>query len=257
MTNSNIIRENKIIISNHLKDNTEYKFLGLNSFETFLNICSQITEHAIDDVSLANKADAYKIYICYVQKVNLPTLKSIIERYDSMELLLHYLNINIAENNTIGLYIKLNYTNKWQISYGITDCTKLYKVGEFDFNLTTNLPNSSVLKYLKDIIDDFDARKHLLVYTIKRNMQFFSPGACQKYDVDVYYSYDTIKIVVPVKNLGSYVDYGFGNIRWQDGEIEKYMQIFNDYVIQFKWASMIKIKIDQKSNKFTDFIIIV
>ena len=79
----------------------KFPILGLDSFNTFLKVCSEFAEWALDDVGLANRNNAYKIWDCRIKAGQIKNVKKTIERYSSMKLLLHYYNINIVENNNI------------------------------------------------------------------------------------------------------------------------------------------------------------
>jgi hypothetical protein len=48
--------------SDFLKDkNIDFPILGLESFKTFLKLCEEVSQHALEDVGLANRANVYKI----------------------------------------------------------------------------------------------------------------------------------------------------------------------------------------------------
>jgi len=225
----------------------DFPILGLESFSTFLKICSEFSEWALDDIGLANRADAYKIWLCHVKSDKVKEVKSILERYTTMKLLLHYYNINIVENNQIGLYIKLDFeNNKWVISYGITNNKKLFKIGEFDYNLSTKLPESEILKYILEEIDDFNPREHLLLYKIKQDSFSFNPGYCQMSDPIIIDK----QIIISTYKLG---DWNNENI--QSGEPERLLEIFKDWVKTQKWFSSVILTVKARKNGWVDFIV--
>ena len=158
-------------LANWLKDDiNNFPLLGLDSFNTFLKVCNEFSKWALDDIGLANRNNAYKIWTCTIKPEQIKDIKSILERYTSMKLLLHYYNINIVENNKIALYIKLDWVeNKWQMSYGITNNKKLFKIGEFEYNFSIKLPEHVILKYIIEEITDFNPREHLLLFNIQNN----------------------------------------------------------------------------------------
>ena len=62
--------------------NQKQTLLGLNSFSTFLKVCSAYAEWALDDAGLANRNSAYKIWTC---RVPYEKLKDVIETILSKE----------------------------------------------------------------------------------------------------------------------------------------------------------------------------
>jgi hypothetical protein len=237
-------------ISSWLNNTTaqQSKMLGINSFSTFLKVCSEFADWALDDSGLANRNSAYKIWTCRVPYNKLTKVKSILEQYTSMQLLLHYYNKSIIENSLIALYIKLDWLeNKWVMSYGITDNRKLYKTGEFDFTINTKLPDNEILKYIKPVINDFDARRHIKLYKIKQLAYMFNPGYCQIFDPVIVDN----DIVISTKNLGVWID----NNTLHNGEAISFLNIFKTWVKQFQWASEVELIIRPKRNKVIDFVI--
>lgn len=230
-------------------DINDFPILGLSSFDTFIKVCMEFSKWMLDDIGLANRNDCYKIWISPVKSEKLSEVKSILERYTSMKLLLHYYNTNIVENNKIAFYIKLDYTeNKWVMSYGITNDKKLFKVGEFEFNFNTQLNSNEILKYVLDYIQDFDPRLHLLLYKIKQDSHQFNPGYCQILDP----LSNDFKVTISTNNLGLWMD----NNKLQAGELDRLFIIFKDFVKEQKWASLVNITIRPRPNsKWIDFII--
>lgn len=229
------------------KENENFPILGLDSFNTFLKVCSEFAEWALDDIGLANRSNSYKIWTCKIKADKIKDVKNIIERYSSMKLLLHYYNINIVENNNIALYIKLDWEeNKWVISYGITNNKKLFKIGEFDFNISTKLPEHKILKYINDEIDDFNPREHLMLFRIKQDAFLFDPGYCQITDPQIIDK----EIIISTYNLGQWADQGIVN-----GETEKYLNVFKDWVKNQKWWAQVHLIIRPRKNKWMDFIL--
>ena len=229
-----------------LKDKENFPLLGLDSFNTFLKVCLELSEWALDDVGLANRANAYRIWVCWIKPQDNSKLKGILERYESMKLLLHYLDINIVENNKIGLYIKLDYLeNKWEMSYGITNNKKLFKIGGFDYTLNTKLPESKILKYILDDIDDFNPREHLLLFKIKNDMFGFDPGFCKRTDPQLINK----DIVISCHGLGQW----HTDETIMDGEADKYLQIFKKWVAEQKWWNLVSLILVPRKNKWIDF----
>lgn len=228
-------------------DNENFPILGLDSFNTFLKVCSEFSEWALDDIGLANRNDAYKIWVCKIKSEQINDVKSILERYTSMTLLSHYYNINIVENNSISLYIKLDWEqNKWIMSYGITNNKKMFNVGEFDFTFTTKLPENKILKYINEDISDFNPREHLLLYKIKKDIILFNPGYCQITDPLIINK----EIILTTYNLGQWID-----INLAPGEAEKYLNIFQVWVSSKSWWNQVHLIIRPKQNKSIDFVI--
>lgn len=229
------------------KDKENFPILGLESFDTFLKICSHFSEWALDDLALANRAEAYKIWVCHVKGDKIKDVKSVLERYASMKLLLYYYNINIVENNNVALYIKLDWEqNKWIFSYGITNNKKLYKVGEFDYALNVKLPENPILKYVLDQLDDFNPREHLTLYKIKQDMHGFNPGYCQILDPILN---DKI-ITLTTMNLGNWV----GGKLEQD-EPMRLLDVFKEWVKEQSWWNLVTLIVRPGYNKTIDFII--
>ncbi len=225
----------------------DFPILGIESLNTFLKVCSEFSEWALDDIGLANRADAYKVWICHVKQDKIKEVKGILERYASMKLLLHYYNINIVENNKIGLYIKLDWeNNKWMLSYGITNNKKLFKIGEFEYNIATKLPEHTILKYIVEEIDDFNPREHLLLYKIKQDSFTFDPGYCQISDPVIINK----EIIISTYNLGIWND---GVI--QNGEADRLLEIFKDWVKTQKWWNNVVLVVRPRTNKWCDFIL--
>lgn len=226
-------------------DIDNFPVLGKESFNTFLKICLEFSEWALDDIGLANRANSYKIWICKVDSEDLSKVKNILERYSSMQKLLHYYNENIVENNFISFYIKLNWEqNKWIMSYGITNNKDLYKCGEFEYKVTTKLPQQQLLKYVNDTISDFDPRQHLILFNIKQQMFEFNPGYCQITDPQIIDK----EIILSTYNLGIWNSNGLEN-----GEADKYMQVFKNWVKTKKWWNIVHLVLVPKKNKWMDF----
>lgn len=237
-------------LSTWLKDIDVKKqnLLGINSFETFLKICNEFCEWALDDISLASRNNAYRIWTCRVPFNKLKSVKSVLESYTSMQLMLYYYNMNIIETDLLSFYIKLDYiNNKWMMSYGLTNNLELFKVGEFEFNVAVKLPKSPVLKYIKDITENFDAREHLMLLNIKREFYRFNPGYCKIFEPAIIDK----DIIVSTYNLGVWID----NNTLHPGEAQNYLDIFKNFVKQYKWASAVKLIVRPLKNKTIDFVI--
>lgn len=226
-------------------DIDNFPMLGKDSFNTFLKVCSEFSDWALDDIGLANRANTYKVWVCKIPSDKLEDVKSILERYSSMKLLLHYYNINIVENNYIALYIKLDWIeNKWEMSYGITNNKKLYKIGEFEYHTAIDLPSHKILKYVYDVTNDFDPREHLALFKIKQSSEHFNPGYCQITDPQIINK----EIIISTYNLGIWLDSGIAQ-----GEAEKYMQVFKDWVKTKKWWDLVHLTVVPRKNKWMDF----
>lgn len=234
-------------LASWLNNKEEFPILGLNSFETFLKICKNFSEWALDDIGLANRNDAYKIWVCPVQSAKLKEVKGIIERYTSMKLLLKYYNMNIVENKNVSFYIKLDWLeNKWTISYGITNNKKLFKVGEFDYSVGTKLPESEILKYVIDELDDFNPREHLLLYRIKKDASNFNPGYCAINDPILINK----EVTISTHNLGIW-----HNGVLENGEADKYLEVLKSWVMEQKWWNLVTLIVRPKNNGIIDFIL--
>lgn len=233
-------------LANYLKDVKDWPILGMESFETFLKICEQVSEWAIDDIGLGNRADVYKIWACWIKKQSLQDLKKITERYKSMKLLTHYIDVNIVESNNIALYILLDWKNKWVMSYGITNNKALFKVGEFDFNASIKLPESKILKYVKEDVEDFDSRKHFLLRQIKNDMVLFDPGYCQREDAMISQN----EIITSTKGLGKWA-----NGQLMEGEAERLLDVFKNWVKEQKWWSLAFLVVKPRKDGWIDFIV--
>lgn len=232
-------------ISNWLLNNDldSFPILGYESFNSFIKVCESVSKWAVDDSGLANRADSYKIWICIVKDVD--KLKNILEKYKSLNLLNHYLNKEIVENSKISLYIKLDYlSNKWMLSYGITNDKKLYKIGEFEYNISIKLPTSEILKYVKDDIEDFDPRKNYLLRLIKKDFYSFDPGTCQRLDPVIISG----ECVLSCNNLGIW-----DNNTMSETEANKWLEIFKSWVGGQKWWDMVKLKVKARRDKWIDF----
>lgn len=228
-------------------DQENFPILGLESLATFLKICAEFSQWALDDIGLANRSNSYKIWTCWIKPEDAANVKSVVERYSSMKLLSHYLNINIVEQNKIGLYFKLDWEeNKWNFSYGITNNKKLFKVGEFEYNLNVKMPESEILKYVVDEIDDFDAREHLLLFKIKQDFILFNPGYCKRTDPQIIDK----EVIISCHNLGVWTDQGLAT-----GESQKYLDIFKAWVATQKWWSNVHLIVRPKLDKWIDFVL--
>ncbi len=227
------------------QDKENFPILGQDSFETFLKICGEFAEWALDDIGLANRANVYKIWVCKIKADKIKEVKNILERYTSMKLLSHYFNVNIVENNTVALYVKLDWEqNKWQISYGITNNKKLFKVGEFDYNVNTKLPEITILKYILEEVEDFNPREHLLLYKIKQDCSKFDPGYCQISDPLLVNK----EIIISTYNLGQWNDAGI-----EPGQPEELLNVFKEWVKTQKWWNEVHLILIPRKNKWIDF----
>jgi len=225
----------------------KFPLLGKESFETFLKICAEFSEWALDDIGLATRNDAYKVWVCPVHSDKLKNVKGIIERYSSMKLLLHHYNKNIVENGTVSLYIKLDWLeNKWEMSYGITNGKKMFKVGEFPYTVSTEVPASTLMKYIKDELDDFNPREHLVLYRIKQDASSFNPGYCQITDPMLINK----QVIITTFNLGVWHN---GTI--QGGEPERLLNVMKDWVKTQKWWNLVRLTVRPGTNGMIDFII--
>jgi len=235
-------------LASWLSNKESFPILGLNSYDTFLKICKEFAQWALDDIGLATRNDAYKIWVCPVKISKLKEVKGIIERYSSMKLLLQYYNMNIIENKNISFYTKLDWLqNKWIISYGITNNKKLFKVGEFDYNIGTKLPESEILKYVKNELDDFNPREHLILYTIKKDSSNFNPGYCSILDPVLLNK----EITITTYNLGIWNSNGL----LENGESEKYLEVLKSWVKTQKWWNLVTLIVRPKQNNVIDFIL--
>src|ERR1039457_5230266 len=90
-------------------DLESFPLLGIESFETFLKVCQDVSKWALDDAGLANRSDTYKIWVCWQKTSDLQKLRDLVSRYKSMGLMLHYINLNIVEGSQIGLYVALDW----------------------------------------------------------------------------------------------------------------------------------------------------
>lgn len=230
-----------------LKSTDNFPVLNINSFATFIKVCEAVAEWALDDNGLANRNNAYKIWVCWIQTKDLEKLKEVANRYTSMKLLLHYLNQNIVENNKIGLYVKLDFINNvWMMNYGITNNKTLFKIGEFEYKVGTKLPESKIMKYILNDIEDFNPREHLLLYTIKRDFFLFDPGYCTRLDPQIIDN----TVMMSTHNLGKY-----DNFDLVAGQAEEFMTNFKAFVINQKWWEMVHLIVKPRIGKWTDFII--
>lgn len=222
--------------------------LGKESFNTFLKICSHFAKWALDDISLATKNDKYKIWTCPVKSNQIKEVKSLLERYNSMKKLLHYYNNSVVENKPISLYMSLNFINrKWMFEYGISNGNKLFKVGEFEYTTTTQLPEHEIVKYINSELEEFNSREHLLLYRIRKDMITFNPGYCQITEPIILNK----TVVMTTYNLGVWNKDG----KLENGEKEKYLEIFKEWAIQYQWAKMITLIVRPQTKQSIDFII--
>ena len=237
----------KIVTADHLKDDRlDFPILGLEAFSTFLKVCNETSKWALDDIGLANRANVYKTWVCWIKPDEVSKLKEVVERYASMKLLKHCLDVNIVENNKIGLYIKLDYVGGWQMSYGITNNTTLYKVGEFEYGFDTKLPEDRILKYVMDEMEDFNPREHLLMFKIRQDMVAFDPGYCKRLDPQIIDG----EVVISTNGLGQW-----GEREIMDGEAERLLTVFKDWVKVQKWWELVKLIVRPRKNKWVDFVI--
>jgi len=228
-------------------DKTNFPILGLDIFSTFLKVCAEFSQWALDDIGLANRNNAYKIWVCWIKPEDAKKVKEVLARYTSMKLLSHYYDINIVERNMIGLYVKMDWNeNRWEFSYGITNNKKMFKVGEFDYTFNTKLPEHKILKYVVDEIEDFNPRQHLLLYKIKQDCTMFNPGYCQRTDPQVIDK----EVVISAFNLGQWSEHGLVN-----GEPEKWIGVFKDWVKTQKWWNSVHLVLRPRKDKWMDFVL--
>lgn len=235
-------------ISNWLqnKDIKSFPLLGFDSFHSFIKLCESCSKWALDDIGLANRSNTYKIWVSWIKDIKL--LKQNVDKYKSLNLLAHYLNIEIVENNQIGLYICLDWIqNKWQMSYGITNNKKLYKIGEFIYTVNLELPSSSILKYVKDDIFEFNPRTNYLLRLIKSDMYLFDPGYCQRQDPYITNN----KCILTCQGLGEWSE----NNTMNEDEAYKWLDIFKVWVSSMSWWKDVKLTTKIRKEGFIDFII--
>lgn len=222
--------------------------LGYESFKTFIKICSKFSKWALDDISLANKNDKYKVWTCPVKSSDIKNIKGVIERYDSMKKLLKYYNDSIVENKPITFFMSLDFVNnKWNFEYGISNGNKLFTIGEFNYTITTKLPENELVKYIISELEEFNIREHLLLYKIRKDMITFNPGYCQITEPVLLNK----NVVMSVYNLGIWNSNG----QLENGEKEKYLEIFKKWCLDYKWANLVSIIVRPKINNSIDFII--
>ncbi len=228
------------------KNLESFPLLGIESFESFTKLCSIVSKWALDDSGLANRSDSYKIWVCWVKDT--AKLKDSVSKYKSMNLLSHYLDVEIVENSQIGLYIKLDWlTNKWQITYGITNNKKLFKIGEFDYTINTKLPNSSILKYINDEIGEFNPRTHYMLRIIKKSLYLFDPGYCQRQDPYIINN----QCILSCYGLGQWTD----NNTMNEDEAYKWVDSLKTWVATKEWWNSVKLTCKVRTDKWIDFII--
>lgn len=225
----------------------DFPILGSESFATFIKVCEEFSEWALDDIGLANRSNSYKVWTCWVKPEQIPTVKDVLSRYTSLKLLAHYYNINIVEKNRVGLYIRLDWEqNKWIMSYGITNNKKLFKVGEFEYKLNVKLPESRILKYVLDEIDDFNPREHLILYNIKQDFIMFNPGYCKRTDPQIIDK----EVVISCYELGQWTDQGL-----VQGQAKEYLDLFKQWVKTQKWWQSVHLIVRPKRDKWIDFVL--
>lgn len=228
------------------KDIENFPLLGLDSFTSFVKLCESNSKWALDDAGLANRSNSYKIWVSWIK--NPKKLKDSVVKYKSMNLLAHYLNVEIIENSQIGLYIKLDWIqNKWELSYGITNNKKLYKIGEFVYTVSTKLPTSEILKYVKDEIGDFNPRTHYLLRVIKLSLYKFDPGYCQRQDPYIINE----SCILSCYGLGQWTD----NNTMQEDEAYKWLESLKTWVSQQPWWNSVKLTCKVRKDKYIDFVI--
>lgn len=238
-----------ILLNDWLKGESldTFPLLGLESFSTFIKICEEVSKWALDDNGLANRSESYKVWVCWLKDKKYNDLVSILDRYKSMALMLHYLNVNIVENQQIGLYIKLDFIiDKWQLSYGITNNKKMYKVGEFCWNITIKLPQSEILKYINSEIEDFNPREHYLLNIIKKSIFKFDPGQCIRQDPFILSN----ECILSCQNLGIWTN----NTQSED-EANKWLNVFKSWVSEQQWWNNVILKVKIRPDNWIDFII--
>lgn len=229
------------------KNLDSFPLLGLEAFSTFIKICGEISKWALDDIGLANRNNTYKIWVCWQREGDLAKLRSIVSRYKSMQLLLHYVDVNMVEGHQTGLYTKLDWVqDHWVMSYGITDNRKLFKVGEFDFNMATKLPQSEILKYIVDEIQDFNSREHFTLNAVKKSLNFFDPGYCQRQDPYILNK----KCVLTVSGLGNWTN----GVMLED-EANKWLEAFKKWVSTQDWWNLVKLTVKVRKDNWMDFIV--
>ena len=58
-----------------------FPILGLDSFNTFIKICENVSKWALDDSGLANRSDSYKIWVCWQKESDLAKMIDLLEKY--------------------------------------------------------------------------------------------------------------------------------------------------------------------------------
>lgn len=237
-----------IKINNWLKgeDIDTFPILGYDTFNTFIKLCETIKSSLLLDNGLSNRSESFKIWVSWNRDKSYNEILSIIDRYKSMKLMSHYLKLNILENDQIGFYIKLNFENKnWNINYGITNNKKLYKIGEFIWNITVKMPDNEILKYFKSEIDDFNPRQQYLLFLVKKTIYKFNPGVCVRLDPYLLNN----ECIVSCQNLIIKTD----NI---ENEANIWLNIFKNWVSEQEWWNNVILKVKIRKDNWIDFIII-
>lgn len=237
----------KINLANWIKEDGKWPLLGIESFSTFLKVCAEIDKWAIDDIGLANRADIYKIWTLWQPESNIQKLQTIIEKYPSMQSLLHHIRVNLTEKNKIGLYISLDWkSDQWIMSYGLTNNKELYVIGQFKYSPATRLPENEILKWINEDLNEFNPRQHYALRTIKSSLVLFNPGPCKREDPLI----EDGQVLLSIKDLG----------HWENGELingedEKILIQFRNWVSTQKWWTEVKLILKPRNNNWIDFII--
>ena len=227
------------------KDINTFPLLELDGFKTFIKLCEIVSNNALDDSGLANRSNSYKIWVCWI-KDNTKFINEI-DKYKSMNLLKHYLEVSVIETGTLGLYIKLDYIeNKWKMSYGLTDNKKLYKIGEFDYTINLKIEANSIMKYINEEIGEFDPRNHYILRLVKHSIITFNPGYCQRQDAYI----NNNQVILTCQGLGNWINNTLAN-----DEANRLLGILRIWVSKQEWWNLVKIQCIVKKNGYIDFII--
>lgn len=206
---------------------------GKGSFTSFLKV---LTAAGIKELKVDNKKCAKEYLIVYdSDNIQKDELLRVLNRFQSLGLAKKKITESTAEN--YGTYYSVKFNNKLYIEYGLLLDNKKEKIGEFVLNKQTldsllSL-NNKVISQFKDDFKDVDLSNITFLSKIKNDLNLYSPG----------YFRSKSEVYLDIKNNVAILDvYGLGE--WsgpelKEGELEKYKNEFNSWVLSNKWNSKV------------------
>lgn len=240
-------------IKYHLTTDDTPKMVGRQSFNYFLEAVEKHCGYFQDDLSLASMNKRYKVFTGRVKAENRGDFMNILNEYPSLDIMKYWIDKSPETYDVIPYYSPYFKNNKWLMDYGVVINSNLYVCGRFNLNTSVinNFPKNKLLSEFELQFSKTDLRTHYLLERIKYDMYFLDLGPCKKNYPVIYNNIVSVELY----DLGTWI-FDMGVRSWAEGEADKYGKLFQEWVKDKKWASMVKLGLTPGKNGKAEFRVI-